>query len=58
MTYEQVGETETREMIALKPTAVPKLTHVITSVIAMTVHRAAWGTSALGTWWMISNRER
>ena len=40
MTYEQVSETETSDMIALKPTAEPKLTHVITSVAAMTVQRA------------------
>lgn len=48
-TYEQVKDTETREMIALKPTGEPKLTHVMTSVAPITVHSAVWGTSASGT---------
>ena len=40
ITYEQVKETETRDMIALKPTAEPKLMHVRTRVAAITVQRA------------------
>lgn len=40
MTYEQVNETDTSDIIALKPTAVPKFTHVMTKVIVITVHSA------------------
>ena len=49
MTYEQVSETETRDMMALKPTADPKLMQVMTRVAAITVQRAVCGTSASGT---------
>lgn len=49
MTYEQVNDTETKLMMALKPTSLPKLMHVMTPVAAMTVHSAACGTSASGT---------
>ena len=57
MTYEQVSETETRLMMALNPTAVPKLMQVITSVAVMTVQRAVWGTSASGTCQNVSEED-
>ena len=40
ITYEHVSETETREMMALKPTLEPKLMQVMTKVAAMTVQSA------------------
>lgn len=36
-------------MMALKPTAEPKLMQVMTKVAAITVQRAVWGTSASRT---------
>lgn len=40
ITYEHVRETETREMMPLKPMALPKLMQVMTKVAAMTVQSA------------------